>query len=153
MILIVVYAFTHFSGIPQRRMIKDVYSADERERAICHLATHLLMVFSHMLVSLFYFIVHSYICSTFLQVFCRSARPITRLLHSCIYLSICMSVCLSARLCVCLCICLTVSLCVCLSVCQSAAPRCASIINSLHLSLCQQFRSVCCVELHRFLGH
>ena len=53
MILIVVYAFTHFSGIPQRRMIKDVYSADERERAICHLATHLLMVFFHLSFSLF----------------------------------------------------------------------------------------------------
>ena len=44
MIFITVLFFTKMPCFVQKKMIKDIYTADERERAICHLATHLLLV-------------------------------------------------------------------------------------------------------------
>ena len=102
MILIVVYAFTHFSGIPQRRMIKDVYSADERERAICHLATHLLMVFLYRLSNLYHFITR-YCCFMWDKQDSEYHYHVFLSVQLSLYLSIlpvclfvCLSVCLSA---------------------------------------------------------
>ena len=44
LILVTVFFCTKLSCLVRTRLIKDVYTRYERERALCHLATHLLMV-------------------------------------------------------------------------------------------------------------
>ena len=44
MIFLTVLFFTKMPCFVKKKMIKDIYTASERERALCHLATHLLLV-------------------------------------------------------------------------------------------------------------
>ena len=74
MIFITVLFFTKMPCFVKKKMIKDIYTASERERALCHLATHLLLVqyntsFCCSVFRLLYFILVSCTYSTPLYYF------------------------------------------------------------------------------------
>ena len=76
MIFVTVLFFTKMPCFVQKKMIKDIYTASERERALCHLATHLLLVqisiWQHSTVQYIFsslLLFHHYIVYSFLPSF------------------------------------------------------------------------------------
>ena len=69
MVLLVVFMCTKLSCLVRKKLIKDVYTNEERERALCHLATHLLAVCLHHSIVIFFFKMPSMLSLMMLVIF------------------------------------------------------------------------------------
>ena len=61
LILVTVFLCTKLSCLVRTKLIKDVYTSVERERALCHLATHLLAVRPHYFIFFVFLFCHNFL--------------------------------------------------------------------------------------------